>query len=178
MIQITIEEEEFDDETSTFSAVESTTFTMCHSLVSISKWESKWELPFLSTSEKTSEQNLSYVQMMVIDPVDKIEKLLRLEGEEMERLESYISSKHTATKFSDLPNEKPSERIITSEVIYAWMVQLRIPFECQHWHLNRLITLIKTINAEVNPKKMTKKDIQARNRRLNAERCKQLNTTG
>lgn len=179
MLRITIPGgEEFDDATSTFTSYETITVRLEHSLVSLSKWESKWCLPFLSdTTEKTDEQTLDYIRCMDLD--DNPDFLpRRLSQAQLSAINAYISSKATATTFSD-ERSSPSREIITSEVIYHWMVALTIPFECQYWHLNRLITLVKVCNKKNQPnKKMSRADLAARNRQLNAQRRAQMGTQG
>ena len=59
------------------------------------------------------------------------------------------------------------------------MIVLGIPFECEKWHLNRLMTLIRVVSAKnAPPKKMSKNEILAQQRRLNAERKAKFNTKG
>ena len=40
-----------------------------------------------------------------------------------------------------------------SELIYWYMSQLGIPFECDKWNLNRLLTLIRLAAAKQNNQK-------------------------
>lgn len=150
-----------------------------HSLVSLSKWESKWQKPFLSTTNKTSEEAIDYIRCMTITQnVDPMVYLF-LTKENIQQINDYIDKPMTATTFNE-PNKRPSREIVTAEIIYYWMVAHRIPFECQKWHLNRLLTLIKVCNIknDTNPKKMSKRDILSRNASLNAARRAKLNSKG
>lgn len=181
MLTITIPGTEFYDEsTMTFSTRDDIRVEMEHSLVSISRWESKWEKPFISKTEHTEAEVFDYLQMMCLN-VDLTESLLsRFSKKNMEAVRDYISSKQTATFFSDDGKTSPHDnKIITSELIYSWMTMANVPMECQHWHLNRLIVLIRTIEAQQNPKKpRSAQELAARNRELNAQRRAELNTRG
>lgn len=162
--------------TDTFEAVE---LTLEHSLVSLSKWESKYEKPFHNKDGMTHEQTLSYIEMMLTCASPHPNWIGRLEKEHYVRVLEYISSKQSATWFREDPNEKKSREIITSELIYYWMVSFRIPFEAQYWHLNRLMNLIQICGIkQTKPKKMSRAEQRAEMRRLNAERRERLGTTG
>jgi len=149
-----------------------------HSLVSISKWESKWCKPFLDGKNKTLEEILDYVRCMCISDNFNEETYSRITEDNLTAINSYIAHPMSATTFS---NERPSgsREIVTSEIIYYWMVTFNIPFECQYWHLNRLLTLVKVCNIKNNPpKKMSKQEILSRNKALNDARKRELNTKG
>lgn len=171
--------EYFNEKTNEFVEIDSCVLHLEHSLVSLSKWESKWEIPFLGKEEKTEEQTLSYIKFMTQETNVAPEVYSRLSEENYKVINNYISSKMTATWFSEPKNEPASREIITAELIYYWMISMNIPFECQHWHLSRLITLIKVCGQKNQPqKKMKKSDLIERNRRLNAERQAKYKTTG
>jgi hypothetical protein len=170
--------EGFDEAANKFVDIEFFTLELEHSLVSLSKWESRFEKPFLSDEPKTDDETLSYVVAMTLTPDVPPEVYTKLSAENIRDIQTYISSKMTATRFYGGDNEK-SQEIITAEVIYYWMIALVIPIECQHWHLNRLLTLIQVCNRKNAPEKqLSPAEIAQRNRELNAQRKKELGTTG
>lgn len=180
MLKITVPGNEFfDEKNQKFITKNDVVLEMEHSLVSLSKWESIHEKPFLSSDEKSSEETLSYIKLMTLTENVSDEVYLRMTNENLEQINAYISAKMTATWFKEAPGARRSREVITSELIYYWMVSLNIPFETQYWHLNRLFTLIKVCNEKNAPaKKMSRKDALAERRALNASRRSQLNTKG
>lgn len=157
------------------------TIQLEHSLISISKWESKWCKAFLTNKQKTREEMLDYVRCMTITPNVDPDIYNYLTNENILEINKYIEAPMTATCISeDKADKKGSREVVTSELIYYWMIALQIPLEeCQKWHLNRLLTLIKVCNIKNQPpKKRSMKDILSRNAALNAARRKQFNTTG
>lgn len=179
MLQITIPKQElFNDETQEFVSTKETTIQLEHSLVSLSKWEAKWNVPFLGKGEKTIEQTLDYIKCMTI--TQNVNPLVYscLTNKNIEDINDYIDAPMTATTFGQ-SNQPPNREIVTSEVIYYWMIALNIPMECQKWHLNRLLTLIRVCNIKnTPPKKMSRSEILNRNAALNAARRKKLNSKG
>lgn len=150
-----------------------------HSLVSLSKWESKWCKPFFSNQEKTSEEIIDYIKCMTINPNIKQEAYDRLTQENIAQISKYIEAPMTATTFYEDRNKRGSREIVTSELIYYWMIALNIPFECQKWHINRLLTLIKVCNLKNQPaKKRSTREVMSNYAALNAARKKKLNTKG
>jgi hypothetical protein len=150
-----------------------------HSLVSLSKWESNFKKPFLSDEPKTPEETLWYVKTMILNdevPEDLFDKISKRNFEE---IYAYIDDPMTATWFNEVVNRKRNTEVITAEVIYYWMVEFNIPVEFQHWHLNRLLTLIKVCNQKKSPpKKMSPREILERQRSLNEQRLAKLGTKG
>lgn len=179
MLKITIPAAEmFDERTQEFVTVKEQTIQLEHSLVSLSKWESKWRKPFLSKTEKTTEETIDYIKCMTITQNVKPEVYNCLTSAIISQINDYIGSPMTATTFSK-ENGRPGREIITSELIYYWMIALNIPSEYQKWHLNRLLTLIRVCNIKNQPqKKMGRRELASRNSALNAARRKQLNTRG
>ena len=180
MLTITLEETElYDEETSTFTTLSGVTLELEHSLISLSKWESKHNVPFLTDKERTSDQIIDYLGMMIITPGIDPAIIHRCSTKDLETIQNYIDAKQSATTFMETPGRGGPKEVITAELIYFWMVNFGIPFECQHWHLNRLFALIRICNIKnSDQKKLSPAEIAARNRQLNAERKKELNTTG
>ena len=180
MLQITVlATEQWDESKQEFVHTKEQTLQLEHSLVSLSKWESKWCKSFFSNQEKTYEETIDYIKCMTLTQNVKNEVYYCLSDENIAQINRYIESPMTATYFSDSRNGKPNRERITSELIYYSMIALNIPFECQKWHLNRLLTLIKVCNIKNQPpKKMSRREIMNRNAALNAARRKQLNTRG
>lgn len=172
--------ESFDEEKNEFLTPEDVTLELEHSLFSISKWESKWHLPFLATPDKTTEQTLDYVRMMVLTPDFDPTVFSRLTNENMDAVNDYIADPMTATTIRELPGQsRGSSEIITAEIVYYWMVSMNIPFECQHWHFNRLIMLVRVCNQKNQPaKKMSRREAAQQQRMLNRQRQAQYGTAG
>lgn len=184
MLHIDIKGREFyDDKTNEFHYVDDFSMDLEHSLYSISKWEGKYHKPFFDTMEKrlSLDETLDYIQIMCADKKVSKETLYALTKQQLEQIIEYIEDPMTATTFQD--NAKNAghgisggrkHEIITAEIIYYWMVELGIPFECEHWHINKLMALIKVCsikNADQTGKnKMNKKDSMAFNRALMASR--------
>jgi hypothetical protein len=180
MLMITVPGKEVYDETSQeFATHGDVVLELEHSLVSLSKWESQYEKPFLGREDKTPDELMAYIKAMVLTPDVSDEILSKLSEENMLEINDYINAKMSATWFSEQPGSPKSREVVTSELIYYWMTMFQIPFECQYWHLNRLFTLIRICNVkQAKPKKMSRAEIAARNRELNAQRKKQLGTSG
>lgn len=182
MLQITIPAEEYwDASKQEFVYAGEKTIQLEHSLISLAKWESKHQKVFLDKGEKTVEELIDYIKCMTITQNVDSSVYLRLTEQNFKDINDYIENPMSATFFSeDKTNRKaPSREKVTAEIIYYWMVTLQIPFECQKWHLNRLLTLIRVCSVKNQPpKKMSKRQIMSRNSALNAARRKQLGTKG
>lgn len=171
--------EYYNEETETFETVGDIDLELEHSLVSLSKWESKFKKPFLTNEHKSTEETLYYIEVMIISPIYYSDILLRLSEENFAQINDYIESTESATTFGMMPERKGRGEVITSELIYYWMVSFTIPFECEYWHLNRLFALIRICNIKNSPaKNMSRHEIASRNRDLNAKRRAQYNTSG
>ena len=181
MLEITIPgTEEWDENKEEFITTKETTLRLEHSLVSLSKWESRWCKPFLDSKDKTIEETLDYIRCMTLTQNVDPNVYYGLTSENVQQVEDYISAPMTATTISRRNNKTfaPKETI-TSELIYYWMIALNIPFECQKWHLTRLITLIEVCNIKNSPpKKLSRNELLMRNTELNAQRRKALNSKG
>lgn len=190
MLELTISAKNaFSNKQNKFLKTKETTIRLEHSLVSLSKWESKYQKPFISQEQKTREEILDYIKFMTITQnVDPL--VIELLNEtELKAINDYISAPMTATKFYE--NKGPEgqgspirkKEVITSELIYYWMISFQIPFEFEKWHLNRLLTLIRVCSIkekQSNGKgsKMSKRDILAQNKAINAARKQKYNTHG
>ena len=179
LVLITNDTEYYNEGSSEFVSVKGKTIELEHSLVSLSKWESKWCKPFLGRDEKTNEELIDYIRCMTITKNIPDDYYYSISKENLKKINEYIDGKMTATTFSDAHNSQRSHEVITAELIYYWMISLNIPFECQKWHLNRLLTLIRVCSIKNSPtKNIGKNSILSRNAALNAARRKQYNTRG
>lgn len=162
----------YDEENERFIETPSYVLKLEHSLVSISKWEAKWQKPYLDRNkQKTYEETIDYVRCMTVNKNVDPRAYMQLNRIDLSKIESYINNKMTATWFAKQKQGSPSREIITSEKIYYWMISNNIPFECEKWHLNRLLTLIRVCEVEQAPKKkMSQRELAARNHALNKSR--------
>lgn len=178
MLKLQIDETSlWNEKEETFIEVPKTSLQLEHSLVSLSKWEAKWHKPFLST-ERNTEETLDYIKCMIMNNNVNENVVYALSNDNINKIKDYIKNPMTATWFTETQEESNKE-IITSEIIYYWMISLQIPFECQKWHLNRLLTLIRVCNEKNTPKKnMSKKEIMERNRILNEQRKAKYRSRG
>ncbi|MBR4430998.1 MAG: hypothetical protein IKU36_01725 [Bacteroidales bacterium] len=176
-------EELWDPVHEIFLSTKETKLTLEHSLVSLKKWESKWKVPFLNNKQMTEDQLRDYVKCMTI--TQNVDPLVyyALTQENLKAIVEYMEDPMTATVINErnLPKGKggTGQKVITAEMIYYWMTALNIPFECQKWHLNQLMTLIKVASIEQQPpKQMSKRDIMAQNKSLNAARRARMHSKG
>ena len=180
MLSITIPGREFWDEINEeFIYTKGATIQLEHSLVSLSKWESKYCKPFLTKNEKTYEETLDYIKFMTITQNVKNEIYENISTANYKDIRKYIEAPMSATTFSNEQKTRINREQVTSELIYYWMVTLNIPFECQKWHLNRLLTLIRVCNVKnAPPKHRNSREIMKRNSAINKQRMKKYNTRG
>lgn len=181
MLRLTIQlsPEGWDEKTESFVEARTQTLQLEHSLISLSKWESKWCKPFLTNNGKTEEELLDYIKFMTLTQNVDPDIYSYLSAENIAQIEKYINAPMTATTFSEDKNSKPNREVVTAELLYYWMIALQIPFECQKWHLNRLLTLIRVCNIKNQPpKKMSKRDTTSRYAAMNAARRQRMNTRG
>lgn len=180
MLRIVIPACEFFNEgTEEFVMLEELVVDLEHSLASLSKWESQWEIAFLGKAEKTEEQVISYIKMMIIRPEPAPEIHGRLTADNITAVNNYIKAEMTATRFNEMKPANSGRETITAELIYHWMIALGIPLECENWHLNRLLTLIKVCNLKNAPKrKMSRAEISRKQSEMNAQRRAQMGTRG
>lgn len=182
MLEVRIPDSElFNEQTGEFITIKGQTLKLEHSLVSISKWESKWHKPFMKKGDKTREESIDYIRCMTLNK-DVDDMVYRyLPNSIMNQIRAYIDDPMTATTFQDnRPEVQHKGKVITSELIYYWMITLNVPPEYQKWHLNRLLTLIKICNLENNPKKkkMSKKSTMKNNMAINAARRNAMHSKG
>lgn len=181
MITIEIPGNEFyREETEEFISTKPVKLQLEHSLISLRKWESKWHKPFLNQKDHTDEESIDYVRCMTLTQNVDPNVYYKLPLEEVQRIMDYIRDPMTATWFSEEPGKKGgTKKIITAEVIYYWMIELGVPIELEKWHLNQLLTLIRVISAEREPKKkMSQRQLLSRNKALNKARRATHNTRG
>lgn len=180
MLQLVIPKREYYDQAKgEFVYCKEQTLTLEHSLISISKWEAKWKKPFLGKEPKTYEESVDYVRCMTLNTNADPNAYLGLTQKQFDQISKYIDDPMSATWFNEQEKKGNSRQVVTSELIYYWMVAFQIPFECQKWHLNRLLTLVRICEIKNQPsKKMKKHDLYSRNRALNAARRRNLGTSG
>jgi len=180
MLKLFIKQEEFwDERNGKFITYPDTKLELEHSLASLSKWESKHQKPFLVITEKTDTEWLDYIEAMIITPNYDPNDVSRLKDSDFEEIYKYVDSKQSATTFGKLPEHKGPSEIITSELIYYWMVAFNIPFECENWHLNRLFALIRVCNIKnQKPKKRSLKEMAEERTAINNARREKLGTRG
>lgn len=180
MLQLKIEDTDFFDErTEKFVTVKGQTLQLEHSLVSISKWESKWKKPFLTRNAKTMEETLDYIRCMTI--TQNVNPLIyqAISREQIQEVNKYLEDPMTATTIAKAEGKGSVGKVTTSEEIYYAMTAYQIPFTCEKWNFNRLMMLIRVCDEKNKPKKkMRKGDIARRNRSLNAARRAKYGTRG
>ena len=178
-IEVPISPEGWDEKKQEFVEPKVQTLQLEHSLVSLSKWESKWKKSFLSSKEISNEELLDYIKCMTLTKNVSDDVYDHITTDNVAKVRAYIEDAMSATTFAKESGGSKNREVITSELIYYWMIASNIPFECQKWHLNRLITLIQVCSIKnTPPKKRSRKEIMSQNAALNAARRKQMNTKG
>lgn len=179
MLELTIEGKEgWNEKTEEFVKVPTVMLRLEHSLLSVSKWEQKWHKPFLVPNpDRTPDENRDYVRCMSLAPFSD-DVLYRLTPDHHRQINDYINDPATATT-TKTKRSRASNQFISSELIYARMVEFQIPFSAEKWHLNRLLKLIEVLANNQKPaKKMPKREIYSQNAAINAARKAQYNTRG
>ena len=176
---ITIPAQEFFIPPDRFVNTKETTIKIEHSLVSIAKWEAKWHVPFLDEhTEKTNEMMIDYIRCMTISQNVDPAIYDYLPPDVLQEINDYIDNPMTATWFKDNKSKGRGE-VVTNELVYYWMIAQNIPLECEKWHFNHLMTLIRVCSEKNAPqKKMSKRDIYSQNKALNAARRKATGSKG
>lgn len=179
MLTIKIPDSEFWDESKEeFYFVKGKTLKLEHSLISISKWESIWHVPFLDT-EKTEEQALSYIKCMSLTEIQDDLILKAISPIKRKEIADYIDDSMTATTIRETKKQTSKSERITSEVVYYWMIKFGIPVEFEKWHFNRLIMLIRVCTEKEKPgKKMSQQDIARSYREINERNKRKWGTKG
>jgi hypothetical protein len=173
--------ESFNEETQEFDDRPDFVLELEHSLVSLSKWESRFHKPFLDSKAKSNTEILSYIESMILNPIYPENIVSWLSNDNLREIKEYIESPASATTFGQMPERGGRGEVITSELIYYWLVAFNVPFEVERWHLNRLFALVRICNIKnqnQKPTKQGKADMARRNRELNAQRKAQYNTSG
>ena len=170
--------EMYDEENRKFRIVKAQAIELEHSLISISKWESKWKRPFLSRAQRTEEEIRDYIRCMTITPGVNPDLYYCLSQDNIREIQAYIDDTMSATVFRGENKPKGTPRPRTSEQIYGAMVLLNIPFECQKWHLNRLLNLIQECENLNDGGKMSRKESAKYMSQMNAMRRAKHHTRG
>lgn len=180
MLHLSIPGREFyNEKTNEFITVKPTELVLEHSLVSISKWESKWHIAFFEENNKSDDQIKDYIRCMTL--TQNVDPMIYscLTDEHIGKVMDYLNDPMTATTFSNVEQRRGPTKKITNEEIYYSMITLNIPMECQKWHINRLLTLIKVCSLKSAPqKKMSRSEILKNNKALNQARRAKLHSRG
>lgn len=159
----------FDSSEQRFIIVPGGVYSFEHSLISLTKFESKYRIPLLDSKEKEPNQLIDYISMMSLDPSFNPQLLT---PETTTALLEYISDNPTATKI-DQRGSSRSSTYISSESIYASMAMAQVPFSAETWNLNRLMNVLAIIGERSDPKgqkKIPKSEVMSKYQSLNAQR--------
>lgn len=180
MLSIVVGREALNEVTNEFVIVDAFNLQLEHSLVALSKWESIWEKPFLSTTDKTPEMMISHIECMILNPVYPKNVLNNLSEENLKEIAKYMESKQSATWFSELQAPPKSREIVTAELIYFWLDTLNIDVpSAETWHLQRLFNRIRIHSLKnAKPKKMSRSEMARQRSAINEQRRRELGTSG
>jgi len=179
MLRIIIGTEMFNDETQEFETADEVVLDLEHSLLSVSKWESKHQKPFLEEGKRSPDEIFDYLRAMIVTPDVDPGVLDRCTQAQLNEIQAYIQSSQSATVFGALPERRAVGEPVTSELVYYWMSALNIPFETERWHLNRLFSLIRIANKKNQPpEKVGRNELAQRYKELNDKRRAELGTRG
>lgn len=172
----------WDDEKEEFSTIGGQEIELEHSLYTLAGWEAKWHTQFAKNEGLTYKQLLDYIRnFMCQTPNVPSTAWLTLDEETLRKIQEYMEDSHTGTSIKSLKTAKPQTKreVMSAEIIYCYMVQLGIPFECERWHLNRLLTLIDVCAIKSGPpKKMSRQESIALQRQQNASMRAKLGSRG
>lgn len=175
------EETTFNEATNEFLTQGEVVLRLEHSLLSLSKWEAKYEKAFLGAGARTTEEVQAYFEAMIVDEEFPPGVSARLSREHIAQINAYLELKQTATFINTRPG-KPSREVVTSELLYYWLFANRVDISCAAWPLNRLITLLQVFGVKNSgDKKMSQsehRDAGRERHNLNEERLAKYGTTG
>lgn len=178
-LNVEVEKEKWDESREEFVPPKYETIELEHSLRSISKWETKWHKAFLGKREKTNEELLDYISCMSLHGDIRKDLLYSLNDDNIESINKYIDDPMTSVCFQEDNSSSTSRDTVTSELIYYWMITAGIPFECDKWHINKLLSLIRVCSIKnSNGEKMNKNDLARRNAKLNSARKRKMGSRG
>jgi hypothetical protein len=178
MLTLNVEGDEFfDSEKQMFFYTKPSLINLEHSLISVAKWEAHWKKPYLPSWSAPGMQGpveeLDYIRCMIIGKFEEHIPAL-IQQNHLAEVRAYMLDSHTASVSHRIGKSETSKKTVTSELIYFWMIKFGIPFECEKWHFNRLLSLIDVCNlkeAELSGKnKMSAQESAEWRNQLNKKR--------
>ena len=101
MLELVIPEtEQYDEANDRFITTKKQVLRLEHSLVSLSKWESKWHKPYLSRKPKTREEQIDYVRCMTLTQNVDPDVYTAITPQMLKTVDAYIDDSMTATTFA------------------------------------------------------------------------------
>lgn len=178
----------YSEDQNQFYDVDGVELILEHSLKSIHEWEQKYHKPYLSQEKKTLEERSFYIQCMTLN-LDEVLNAFEyfytnIPDIVFKEVDEYLNDPMTATKIGNRSDKEPSQfsedKVLTAEVIYAYLVLLNIPFECASWNFNTLMTLIKVVSIKKSDggQKMSMAEIARQNQMINEKRRKRFHSKG